>query len=205
MRHRDACSTIPRKYRSTRSRSFSGLRNARWGGMMRILISPTAWRQPLALYHSGRVRGLLLSGDNGSRGYDEPADMKNSLMALGVPGGAITLDDAGFRTLDSVVRAKEVFGQRRLTIITDRFHCFRAVFLAPALRNRRGGVSVARGGIALLGQIACPRNAGRRQGLSGPVRPAHPAQIPRRSHRGAVGGALIVAFRARCSTTSGSP
>ena len=83
-----------------------------------------------ALYHSGRVRGLLLSGDNGSRGYDEPADMKKSLLALGVPAEAMTLDDAGFRTLDSVVRAKEVFGQRRLTIITDRFHCYRALFLA---------------------------------------------------------------------------
>jgi len=83
-----------------------------------------------ALYRRGRVRGLLLSGDNGSRGYDEPADMKNALLALGVPAAAITLDDAGFRTLDSVVRAKEVFGQKRLTIITDRFHSYRAVFLA---------------------------------------------------------------------------
>ena len=83
-----------------------------------------------ALYRAGRVRHLLLSGDNGSRGYDEPADMKNALLALGVPASAMTLDDAGFRTLDSIVRAKEVFGQRRLTIITDRFHSFRALFLA---------------------------------------------------------------------------
>ena len=82
------------------------------------------------LYRSGRVRHLLLSGDNGSRGYDEPADMKSALLALGVPDEAITLDDAGFRTLDSVVRARQVFGQRRLTIITDRFHAYRAVFLA---------------------------------------------------------------------------
>ena len=82
------------------------------------------------LYRSGRVRGLLLSGDNGSRGYDEPADMKAALLALGVPAEAMTLDDAGFRTLDSVVRARRVFGQRRLTVITDRFHAYRAVFLA---------------------------------------------------------------------------
>ena len=59
-----------------------------------------------ALFHAGRVRHLLLSGDNGSRGYDEPSDMKKALLALGVPASALTLDNAGFRTLDSVVRAK---------------------------------------------------------------------------------------------------
>ena len=82
------------------------------------------------LYREGRVQHLLLSGDNGSRGYDEPADMKAALLARGIPEDAVTLDDAGFRTLDSVVRAKEVFGQQKLTIITDRFHAYRAVFLA---------------------------------------------------------------------------
>ena len=56
--------------------------------------------------------------------------MKTTLLALGVPADAMTLDAAGFRTLDSVVRAKEVFGQRKVTIITDRFHAYRAVFLA---------------------------------------------------------------------------
>ena len=88
-----------------------------------------------ALFRAGKVRGLLLSGDNGTRGYDEPADMKTALLALGVPAEALTLDDAGFRTLDSVVRARKVFGQSRLTIITDRFHTYRAVFLA-----RRQGI-----------------------------------------------------------------
>ena len=82
------------------------------------------------LYHAGKVRHLLLSGDNGTRGYDEPADMKAALLGLGVPADALTLDDAGFRTLDSVVRARAVFGQSRLTVITDRFHAYRAVFLA---------------------------------------------------------------------------
>ena len=83
-----------------------------------------------ALYRAGRVKHLLVSGDNGTRGYDEPADMRAALQARGVPAEAVTLDDAGFRTLDSVVRAKEVFGQSRLTIITDRFHAYRALFLA---------------------------------------------------------------------------
>ena len=84
-----------------------------------------------ALYHAGRVHRLIVSGDaQNSRGRNEPADMRAALRARGVPDAAITEDPAGFRTLDSVVRAREVFGQDRLTIITDGFHAHRAVFLA---------------------------------------------------------------------------
>jgi SanA protein len=82
------------------------------------------------LYHSGKVKHLLLSGDNGRRDYDEPTAMKQALLALGVPESAMTLDYAGFRTLDSMARAKQVFGQDRIMIITERFHAARAVFLA---------------------------------------------------------------------------
>ena len=83
-----------------------------------------------ALYRAGRVKHLLVSGNNDAHGYDEPTDMRAVLQACGVPPEAITQDAAGFRTLDSVVRAKEIFGQSRLTIITDRFHAYRALFLA---------------------------------------------------------------------------
>jgi SanA protein len=82
------------------------------------------------LYHAGKIRHLLLSGDNHVAGYDEPSDMKEAVLMLGVPESAVTLDYAGFRTLDSVVRAREVFGQHKLTIVTDEFHAYRAVFLA---------------------------------------------------------------------------
>lgn len=82
------------------------------------------------LYREGKVKHLLLSGDNHRVGYDEPTDMKESLMARGVPAEAMTLDYAGFRTLDSVVRAREIFGCGKLTIVTDDFHAHRAVFLA---------------------------------------------------------------------------
>jgi SanA protein len=82
------------------------------------------------LFRMRLVRHLLLSGDNGTRGYDEPAEMERSLLARGVPINSLTRDDAGFRTLDSVARARKVFGLQRVTIITDRFHCYRAVFLA---------------------------------------------------------------------------
>jgi SanA protein len=82
------------------------------------------------LFHAGKVRGLLVSGDNGRKSYDEPSWMCDGLIGLGVPADAITLDYAGFRTLDSVVRAKDVFGLTRFTIITDDFHEPRSVFLA---------------------------------------------------------------------------
>ena len=76
------------------------------------------------LYRAGTRPASARSAETTARrGYDEPADMKAALLRLGVPADAMTLDDAGFRTLDSVVRARQVFGQQRLTIITDRFHC----------------------------------------------------------------------------------
>lgn len=82
------------------------------------------------LYKKGKVKHLLVSGDNSIRQYDEPTDMKEALMELGIPEDAITLDYAGFRTLDSVIRAKEVFNQTKITIVTDEFHSYRSVFLA---------------------------------------------------------------------------
>jgi len=82
------------------------------------------------LYKAGKVRHLLVSGDNCRKGYDEPALMKNALLAAGVPDTAMTVDCAGFRTLDSVVRAKKVFGLTRFTIISQRFHNQRALLIA---------------------------------------------------------------------------
>jgi SanA protein len=68
------------------------------------------------LYHSGKVDYLLLSGDNGRHSYDEPSDMKKALIKLGVPASKIYLDYAGFRTWDSMVRCKKVFGQKNFII-----------------------------------------------------------------------------------------
>lgn len=82
------------------------------------------------LFHSGRVQGILVSGDNATRYYNEPIAMQKDLIALGVPEEFITLDYAGFRTLDSVVRAKEVFGVDRVIVVSQRFHAERAIFLA---------------------------------------------------------------------------
>jgi SanA protein len=83
-----------------------------------------------ALYRAGKVRHLLVSGDNHVKSYDEPTDMRDALAAAGVPTNAITCDYAGFRTLDSVVRARSVFGLTRFTIVTEEFHCPRALWIA---------------------------------------------------------------------------
>ncbi|MEA3638554.1 MAG: ElyC/SanA/YdcF family protein [Lamprobacter sp.] len=81
------------------------------------------------LYHNGKVRGILVSGDNATRYYNEPVSMQKDLIALGVPADSITLDYAGFRTLDSMVRAKEVFGLDEVLVVSQRFHAARAIFL----------------------------------------------------------------------------
>ncbi|MGB3618486.1 MAG: ElyC/SanA/YdcF family protein [Catalinimonas sp.] len=91
-------------------------------------------RTAAELYRLGKVRHLIVSGDNGSRHYNEPAAMRRALMKQGVPASAITLDYAGFRTLDSVVRCKKVFGQDSVTIISQGFHDFRAVFIGDYYR-----------------------------------------------------------------------
>ena len=82
------------------------------------------------LFHSGKASYLLLSGDNSRPSYDEPTAMKRALTSLGVPSSRLVLDYAGFRTLDSVVRAKEVFGVARLIVVSQHFHNVRAVYLA---------------------------------------------------------------------------
>jgi SanA protein len=83
-----------------------------------------------ALFKAGRVKHLLLSGDNGRHGYNEPRDMLEALVERGVPPAAMTCDYAGFRTLDSVVRAKKIFGLTKCVIVSDDFHLARALWLA---------------------------------------------------------------------------
>jgi len=84
----------------------------------------------VALFNAQKIEYIIISGDNGRIEYDEPTDMKNDLMAKGIPESAIYLDYAGFRTLDSVVRSKEIFGQDTITIISQQFHNQRAIYIA---------------------------------------------------------------------------
>ncbi len=94
-----------------------------------------------ALFKAGKVKALIVSGDNGTQGYDEPTEMKRVLVQLGVPESKIVCDYAGFRTLDSVVRAKEVFGQQRIIFVSQRFHNARAIYLARAFGFEAWGLN----------------------------------------------------------------
>jgi SanA protein len=84
------------------------------------------------LWKGGKARYLIVSG-NHTGDYDEPSDMRAGLIARGVPASMIYRDGRGFRTWDSMVRARKVFGLKRLAIVSQRAHVARAVFIARSL------------------------------------------------------------------------
>ncbi len=84
------------------------------------------------LYHQGVVRHILASGSNPEIYYNEPQRMLEALLERGVPARDITLDFAGRRTLDSIVRARAIFGQDAVIIVSQPYHLYRALFLARA-------------------------------------------------------------------------
>ncbi len=84
------------------------------------------------VWKAGKVETLIVSGDNRSKWYNEPQKMKAALVAEGVPASRIVCDYAGLRTLDSVVRAKEIFGTDKILVISQRFQNERAIYLAQA-------------------------------------------------------------------------
>lgn len=84
----------------------------------------------IVLFKAGKIDYVLVSGDNGTPYYNEPINFKKDLIKGGIPENRIFLDYAGFRTLDSVVRAKLVFGLEHVTIISQNFHNKRAIYLA---------------------------------------------------------------------------
>lgn len=84
----------------------------------------------VSLFKTGKIKNVIISGDNSKTDYNEPQDMKAELKKGGIPDSVIYPDYAGFRTLDAVVRAKEIFGQNSFIIISQKFHNERAVFLA---------------------------------------------------------------------------
>ena len=84
------------------------------------------------LYTSGKVHRLLLSGNGLAPGCCEPEQMRNELLARGIPPGVLQLDNGGVRTLDSIARAKGVYGLNQLTIVSQEFHNRRALFFCRA-------------------------------------------------------------------------
>lgn len=85
-----------------------------------------------ALWKAGKIDTLIVSGDNRTPWYNEPQTMRRSLIERGIPSERIVCDFAGLRTLDSVVRAKKVFGANEILFISQRFHLQRAIYLAKA-------------------------------------------------------------------------
>ncbi|MBO9640321.1 MAG: YdcF family protein [Siphonobacter aquaeclarae] len=85
------------------------------------------------LYREGKIKVLILSGNNDSEYYNEPRDMEQALVSLGVPANVIQHDFAGKRTYDSIVRCREVFKHKNVTVISQPFHNARALFLADQL------------------------------------------------------------------------
>ena len=84
------------------------------------------------VWNAGKLETLIVSGDNSSRYYNEPNKMKQALIERGIPANRIVCDFAGLRTLDSVVRAKEIFGADSILFISQRFQNERAIYLAQA-------------------------------------------------------------------------
>jgi len=112
----------------------------------------------IKLYNADKIEYILVSGDNSLKSYNEPKLMREALEERGVPANRIFADYAGFRTLDSVVRSKEVFGQNQLTIITQEFHGRRAVFIGrhkgiEAVAFAAGSVSTEYGFKVLVREV----------------------------------------------------
>lgn len=84
----------------------------------------------IALFNAGKIDMVLVSGDNSTQYYNEPDTIKKDLIAGGIPEDKIILDPSGLRTLDSMVRAKEIFGLDSVTVISQKFQNERAIFLA---------------------------------------------------------------------------
>jgi SanA protein len=103
-----------------------------------------------ALYHAGKVKKLLMTGDNGVADYNEPLVMKSYAEMLGVPAADIVLDYAGRRTYDSCYRAGAIFGLDRVILVTQAFHQARAAYLCDRL------------GLEMVGFVAGNRRFGRR-------------------------------------------
>ncbi len=102
------------------------------------------------LFNAKKIDYIIVSGDNRHRSYNEPKQMQKSLIKHNIPKNKIILDYAGFRTLDSVIRAKEVFGQDSYTVISQPFHNKRAIFIA----NKKGYNVIGFNAKKVIGKIS---------------------------------------------------
>ena len=97
-------------------------------------------KRGIALYDLGVAPKLLMSGDHGRADYDEVAAMKRTAVEAGIPSEDVFMDHAGFSTYETVYRAKEIFGAKRIVIVTQEYHLYRAIYIAQALGLEAYGV-----------------------------------------------------------------
>ncbi len=95
----------------------------------------------LSLYEEGKAPKILVSGDHGQDHYDETNAMKDYLTARGVPSADVFMDHAGFNTYDSIYRARDIFGVERAVIVTQKYHLYRALYIADRLGISAQGVA----------------------------------------------------------------
>ncbi len=93
------------------------------------------------LYNSGKCKKIIVSGDNGTMQYNEPMTMKRDLVKMGVKWDDVICDYAGFRTLDSIIRFKEIFGQKDGIVISQKFHNTRAVYIGRSYGIELSGLN----------------------------------------------------------------
>lgn len=98
-------------------------------------------QQGVALYENGVSGKLLMSGDHGGAYYDEVNTMKNYATEKGVPSEAVFMDHAGFSTYESMYRARDVFRAKKIVIVTQKYHLYRAIYIARALGLEAYGVA----------------------------------------------------------------
>ena len=94
----------------------------------------------IALYKDGAALKLLMSGDHGRETYDEVNTMKRVAVKAGVPSEDVFMDHAGFSTYETMYRAKEIFGAEKVLVVTQRYHLYRALYIAEALGIEAYGV-----------------------------------------------------------------
>lgn len=95
----------------------------------------------IELYEAGAAPKLLMSGDHGQIQYDEVSAMKQTAMEAGVPSQDVFMDHAGFSTYESLYRAKEIFQAEKVVIVTQRYHLYRALYIARSLGLEAWGVA----------------------------------------------------------------
>ena len=100
-------------------------------------------KRAIELYKAGAAPKILMSGDNGTQYYDEVNVMKNYAIAAGVPSEDIFMDHAGFSTYESVYRAQAIFGVKRMIVVTQKYHLYRALYIAGAFGIEAYGVDGA--------------------------------------------------------------